>query len=107
MLQPPMTGPPVELQTTLVSTREGPLHHWAGVGERLDSRHSCRCSYGNASPADRSHFRAVHRAVLEVALLATLPLVFSALGYSILYLLLGGGIGGAILIFVIAKMLRR
>jgi hypothetical protein len=28
-----------------------------------------------------------------------------AVGYSILYLLLGGGLGGAILIFIIAKML--
>jgi len=27
-----------------------------------------------------------------------------AIGYSFLYLLLGGGIGGAILIFVIAKL---
>jgi len=45
--------------------------------------------------------------ILEVALLVTLPLVFSAVGYSILYLLLGGGVGGAVLIFLIAKMLRR
>jgi hypothetical protein len=32
---------------------------------------------------------------------------FAAIGFSILYLLLGGGIGGAILIFVIAKMLGK
>jgi hypothetical protein len=30
-----------------------------------------------------------------------------AIGYSLLYLLFGGGLGGAILIFIIAKMLRR
>ena len=30
-----------------------------------------------------------------------------AVGYSILYLLLGGGLGGAILIFIVAKMFRR
>jgi hypothetical protein len=28
-----------------------------------------------------------------------------AVGYSLLYLLVGGGIGGAILIFIIAKLL--
>jgi hypothetical protein len=40
-------------------------------------------------------------------LLASLPLVVGAVGYSILYLLLGGGIGGAVLIFILAKMMRR
>ncbi|HUQ68878.1 MAG TPA: hypothetical protein VM165_05105 [Planctomycetaceae bacterium] len=33
--------------------------------------------------------------------------VFAAAGYSLVYLLLGGGIGGAILIFIVAKMLGR
>jgi hypothetical protein len=32
-------------------------------------------------------------------------LILAAAGYSLLYLLLGGGLGGALLIFVIAKML--
>jgi len=36
----------------------------------------------------------------------TMPL-FGAIGYSILYLLLGGGLGGAILIFIVAKALRK
>jgi hypothetical protein len=31
----------------------------------------------------------------------------AAVGYSLLYLLLGGGLGGAVLIFIIAKMLGR
>jgi len=31
----------------------------------------------------------------------------AAVGYSILYMLLGGGLGGAILIFIVAKMLGR
>jgi hypothetical protein len=31
----------------------------------------------------------------------------AAIGYALLYLLLGGGFGGAFLIFVIAKMLGR
>jgi len=39
-------------------------------------------------------------------LLATaMPL--AAIGYSLVYLLLGGGLGGALLIFLVAKMLGR
>ncbi len=33
--------------------------------------------------------------------------MFGAVGFSILYLLLGGGLGGAILIFIVAKMLGK
>ena len=33
--------------------------------------------------------------------------MFAAIGYSILYLVLGGGLGGAFLIFIIAKMLGK
>ena len=38
--------------------------------------------------------------------LAIVP-VFAAAGYSLIYLLLGGGLGGAVLIFFIAKMLGK
>jgi hypothetical protein len=38
-----------------------------------------------------------------LALSLTLPL--AAIGYSLLYLLFGGGLGGAVLIFIVAKML--
>jgi len=31
----------------------------------------------------------------------------AAVGYSILYMLLGGGLGGAVLIFIVAKMLGK
>lgn len=31
----------------------------------------------------------------------------AAIGYALLYLLFGGGLGGAFLIFIIAKMLGR
>jgi hypothetical protein len=31
--------------------------------------------------------------------------IFAAIGYSLLYLLFGGGLGGAVLIFIIAKLL--
>jgi hypothetical protein len=33
--------------------------------------------------------------------------MFAAVGYSLLYLLLGGGFGGAVLIFIVAKMLGK
>ena len=31
----------------------------------------------------------------------------AAVGYSLLYLLFGGGLGGAVLIFIVAKMLGK
>jgi hypothetical protein len=39
--------------------------------------------------------------------LAYAPILLSAAGYSLVYLLAGGGIFGAIVIFIIAKMLGR
>jgi hypothetical protein len=33
--------------------------------------------------------------------------MFAAVGFSLIYLLLGGGLGGALLIFIVAKMLGR
>ena len=35
------------------------------------------------------------------------PPLFAAIGYSLVYLLAGGGVGGAVVIFFIAKMLGR
>jgi hypothetical protein len=40
-----------------------------------------------------------------VLLLTVAAPLFGAIGYSLVYLLAGGGLGGAILIFLIAKML--
>ena len=40
------------------------------------------------------------------SMLAMLPVVAAA-GYSLIYLLLGGGLGGAILIFIVAKMFGK
>ena len=34
-------------------------------------------------------------------------LTLGAIGYSLIYLLFGGGLGGAVLIFFVAKMLRK
>lgn len=33
--------------------------------------------------------------------------IFAAAGYSLIYLLMGGGLGGAVLIFFVAKMLGK
>ena len=33
--------------------------------------------------------------------------MYAAAGYSVLYLLFGGGLGGAVLIFIVAKMLGK
>jgi hypothetical protein len=33
--------------------------------------------------------------------------ILAAIGYSLVYILFGGGIGGAILIFIIAKMFGK
>ncbi len=33
--------------------------------------------------------------------------MFAAAGYALLYLLLGGGVGGAILVFIIARMFGK
>jgi len=43
--------------------------------------------------------------MLTILALTTLPL--AAIGYSILYLLMGGGFFGAFVIFIVAKMLGR
>lgn len=40
-------------------------------------------------------------------MLATLLLPFAAVGWSLLYMVLGGGFFGAIVIFVVAKMFRK
>lgn len=40
-------------------------------------------------------------------LAATMMVPLAAAGYSLVYLLAGGGVGGAIVIFIIAKMLGR
>ena len=33
--------------------------------------------------------------------------MLAAAGYSLIYLLLGGGLGGALLIFIVLKMFRK
>jgi hypothetical protein len=40
-------------------------------------------------------------------MIALMTPMFAAAGYSLIYLLLGGGFGGAVLIFIIAKMFGK
>jgi len=40
-------------------------------------------------------------------MIALIQPMFAAVGFSVLYLLLGGGLGGAFLIFVVAKMFGK
>ena len=47
-----------------------------------------------------------HLGEFVMAILAS-SLVLAAAGYSLLYLLFGGGLGGAVLIFIVAKMLGK
>ena len=44
--------------------------------------------------------------MITMPILAVAPL-FAAAGYSLVYLLAGGGLGGAILIFIVAKLLGK
>jgi hypothetical protein len=39
-------------------------------------------------------------------IVAVVPM-FAAAGYSLVYLLAGGGVGGAVLIFIVAKLLGK
>jgi hypothetical protein len=43
---------------------------------------------------------------MEITMIAMTPM-FAAAGYAFLYLLFGGGLGGALLIFIIAKTLGK
>ena len=40
-------------------------------------------------------------------MIATMIPMLGAIGYSLIYLLLGGGLGGAFLIFIVAKMFGK
>ena len=42
---------------------------------------------------------------MDMLAMSVMPL--AAIGYSLVYLLLGGGLGGAILIFIVAKALGK
>ena len=43
----------------------------------------------------------------KIIMMALIDPMFAAAGYSLIYLLMGGGLGGAVLIFIVAKMLGK
>lgn len=45
--------------------------------------------------------------MLMLATSLAAPVVLAAAGWSFMYLLFGGGIGGAVLIFILLKLLGR
>jgi hypothetical protein len=45
--------------------------------------------------------------LMIVPMLPVVAMVLAAAGYSLLYLVLGGGLGGAILIFIIARLMGK
>ena len=53
----------------------------------------------------RDLYHTLFHAISVIALL--IAPVFAAAGYSLIYLLLGGGLGGAFLIFIVAKMVGK
>ena len=61
------------------------------------------CDYSRLVSSDQCKPKEQKMAVLALAA----PILFAAAGYSLIYLLLGGGLGGAVLIFIVAKMLGR
>ena len=54
-----------------------------------------------------AHPKSVTRILCDSTMIAFILPILAAAGYSLVYLLLGGGLGGAILIFIIAKMLGK
>lgn len=55
---------------------------------------------------DAWHSSSYSDAMIIIPILATAPM-FAAAGYSLVYLLAGGGLGGAVLIFIVAKLLGK
>jgi hypothetical protein len=63
------------------------------------------CSAPFRSPQTRSSLGLLQEK-LEMLVLGA-PFVLAAAGWSFLYLLFGGGLGGAVLIFIVLKLLGR
>ena len=75
------------------------------LGAEVLTQHQTRL-YTTASSGPNPAFRRTTINNRKPMIAEIIPL-FGAIGFSIIYLLLGGGFGGAILIFIIAKMLGK
>jgi hypothetical protein len=86
----------------MIGIRAGPLP--LNSTPRIPQRRSATEATTNdqIDHKENSH-RILKEYIMELFALTLFPI--AAIGYSLVYLLGGGGIGGAILIFIVAKML--
>jgi hypothetical protein len=48
-----------------------------------------------------------HPGVFKVETITQMPVLIAAAQYSLIYLLLGGGFGGAVVVYIVAKLLGK
>jgi len=58
-------------------------------------------------PGNKANRNAGMALAHDKSMIAMFIPMFGAIGFSLIYLLLGGGLGGAVLIFFVAKMLGK
>jgi hypothetical protein len=77
---------------------------WPGTlfGQRDSDREGRECA-GDMNP--QTFLTTIQEQIMELLALTAMPM--AAAGYSLVYLLAGGGLFGAIVIFFIAKMLGQ
>jgi hypothetical protein len=73
---------------------------------RFDQKFACGLWWSHAHNHAGLGQQFTYKEIIMSAMVIA-PVLFAAAGYSLLYLLMGGGLGGAILIFIVAKMLGR
>lgn len=56
---------------------------------------------------DDCHLSLINRHKKKETIMLAMTPMFAAAGYALLYLLFGGGLGGALLVFIVAKMLGK
>jgi len=75
---------------------------------RLATDNQQPATYSPVQPLLSLHHPAMLRALVEETRMMLMHLQpLAAIGYSLVWLLAGGGLGGAILIFIVAKLLGK
>jgi hypothetical protein len=74
--------------------------------KKQNRQSSCNLSLNPAPIVEKKYW---HSKSLRKCMIATLIMIpmFAAAGWSLLYLLCGGGLGGAFLIFIVLKMFGK
>ena len=65
-----------------------------------------RLEYGESAPFRGGDYNIFLR-IKDMQLITQMPVVVAAAQYSLIYLLLGGGFGGAVVIYIVAKVLGK